>query len=288
MSSAIRLPSHGDNFISTSDSAKDAPSTQHQGHPRQLQYLATHRSLQALFQPPTDTTNTSIHPTLTNHKSIHTALKNTQSKLNDIPSADRHVHLGPEGRLSGEAYTRAEHFRSIWRYSPPSEHDRHESRDSAFWLAREGKRCLHNSFDLVRYPDSDGVVFEPMSEHRPVVRDGMEHMPDGLDRLISSQLMLYRLLVTFGGLPQGQRLDGYKRFWEVTLVLREEADVEEDTSSDAVGWVNVLGIYEHKGWVCASFRGTQEGKKKAEGLIDYLIGEKCAHSYDNVLAGRSA
>ena len=97
--------------------------------------------------------------------------------------------------------------------------------------------------------------------------------------------MLYRLVVTLGPPPSKfmeTRLDGYKVCWDAMILLREEADAE------GAKIVNHLDLYDYKGWPSCQFAGTRDGERKMLELLNYLVGEDCAHSYDGVRCGEHA
>ena len=74
-------------------------------------------------------------------------------------------------------------------------------------------------------------------------------------------------------------LDRYKGCWHSMLVLKDE---EQGSITDH------LTLTEHKGSAQCWYVGTKEGSQKALELVSYLVGMKCVHSYDGVLAGRQA
>ena len=233
--------------------------------------------------------------------------------MDHMPDADRDVHLGGWERLeskaekvaqdSGEeaddiedegeddddtdAFDRAREFQAVWRYADQEDLPRLESQGQTFRLTQEGKRVYRHSFDLKKLSEDAKVQYLPSNEFLALDEErrklGKEFVaPRDFWQLISSQLLLYRLAATFGPPPSDvmeQRLDGYKCCWDTLLVLKEEAQTPI---------VNHLTLGEHKGSAKFAFFGTKEGSEKALELVNYLVGKECAHSYDNVLAGRQA
>ena len=100
-----------------------------------------------------------------------------------------------------------------------------------------------------------------------------EHLDHGFSHRVSSQLLLYRLTVTFG-MPPPKPLDGYKSCWEVDLQHCDGA--------------SVLSFYDYKGGASTQFYGTTEASADALKLLNYLVGMKCRHTYDGTLAGTMA
>ena len=93
---------------------------------------------------------------------------------------------------------------------------------------------------------------------------------------ISSQLMLYRIIVMFGMIPpeiEGYE-DRYKSCWECMLV---HADGQSR-----------LSLYDYKGWASLKFKGSEAASKDAMDLLNFLCGRGVPHSYDGVLAGLPA
>ena len=83
-------------------------------------------------------------------------------------------------------------------------------------------------------------------------------------RRVSSQLLLYRLTVTFG-MPPPKEEDGYKSCWRVDLLHYDGA--------------SELSFQDFKGGADARFYGTTEAS------VDAL---KCPHTYDGIVAGTRA
>jgi hypothetical protein len=90
---------------------------------------------------------------------------------------------------------------------------------------------------------------------------------------VSSQLVLYRLTVTFG-MPPPKKGDGYKSCWEVDL---QHCD-----------GVSVLSFEDYKGAAEPRFHGTAEASVDALKLLNFLVGMNCPHTYDGIVAGTRA
>jgi hypothetical protein len=95
----------------------------------------------------------------------------------------------------------------------------------------------------------------------------------GFSYRVSSQLLLYRLTVTFG-MPPPKKGDGYKSCWEVDLRHCDGA--------------SVLSFWDYKGAASVGFEGTTEASADALKLVNFLIGESCRHTYDGIVAGTIA
>ena len=97
-------------------------------------------------------------------------------------------------------------------------------------------------------------------------------------RIISPSLLLYRLIATFFGNPVCQ--DGYKSIWEYNLV--HKATGKGLSFSE---WKGAAGFWVPEG---NSKQLNAEFKKDLIELMNYLISQKCAHPYDNLVAGSVA
>ncbi|KAL2281242.1 hypothetical protein FJTKL_11687 [Diaporthe vaccinii] len=156
----------------------------------------------------------------------------------------------------------------------------------------------HDPYCLLKHFTTQWAV--PMDQHRPV-RGGTQFWSDwdwcfeaegkhpGLrvdlskfprrgdtlfSDLISSQLLLYRIVTTFGAPPNTEE-DGYKCAWSFTLLNKEDPTC-------------ALEIHDHKGWPQATFSGGERASTEALQLLDWLIGENCPHMYNYTLCGRPA
>ncbi|KAI7785382.1 hypothetical protein LA080_007218 [Diaporthe eres] len=153
----------------------------------------------------------------------------------------------------------------------------------------------HDPYCLLKHFTTQWAV--PMDQHRPV-RGGTQFWSDwdwcfeaegkhpGLrvdlskfprrgdtlfSDLISSQLLLYRIVTTFGAPPNTEE-DGYKCAWSFTLLNKEDPTC-------------ALEIHDHKGWPQATFSGGERASTEALQLLDWLIGENCPHMYNYTLFG---
>jgi hypothetical protein len=90
---------------------------------------------------------------------------------------------------------------------------------------------------------------------------------------VSSQLLLYRLTVTFG-MPPPKGGDGYKSCWAVDLQHCDGA--------------SVLSFKDYKGAAVVRFYGTTKASAEALKLLNFLVGESCRHTYDGIAAGAIA
>lgn len=95
-----------------------------------------------------------------------------------------------------------------------------------------------------------------------------------LAQLISSPLLLYRIVVNFGA-PPSTNTDGYKSGWEFIIRNRDDPKCS-------------LRISDHKGWAQAIFYGGRKASTEALQLFDWLTGDNCPHSYDYTPCGASA
>ena len=245
-------------------------------------------------------------------RSIEVGHRALQENLSRVPDADRFVHLGGGdtfpfradlGPLLSEAaedqeeesyydpseynpFDRALQFRSGWQYATHEDIGRLE--EDIFSRLQPGVERVHwHAFESSRVSDDSPVQYLTSDEKNAIYkRWDQEGKGDsrltGFDRLISSQLLLYRTTVTLGPPPSDMMdryLDGYKCCWHTVLVMPDERQGKI---------VNRLTLGEHKGAATCNFWGTKEGSQKALELLNYLLGKDCAHSYDAILAGRQA
>ena len=147
--------------------------------------------------------------------------------------------------------------------------------------AKEGEGCSPELVRDTRWDDSDLVSQSPDSELRLCFDhcNGLTRCscrPEGNGRFsfhVSSQLLLYRLTVTFG-MPPPQEGDGYKSCWQADLQYSDGA--------------SVLSFQDYKGAAGARFYGTAEASVDALKLLNFLTGMKCPHTYDGIVAGTIA
>jgi hypothetical protein len=96
---------------------------------------------------------------------------------------------------------------------------------------------------------------------------------EDFSQLVSSQLLFYRLTVTFG-MPPPREVDGYKSCWTVDLRHMDG--------------VSVLTFQDYKGAADVRFCGTAEASVGALKLLNFLAGMNCVHTYDGIVAGTIA
>ncbi len=158
-------------------------------------------------------------------------------------------------------------------YDNESEGDDHAGNDDASGpeLVRDTTWDQYNLFS--ESPDSDlRLCFhdEWDSSTRCLCRQKGYH---SFSTRVSSQLLLYRLTVTFG-MPPSREDDGYKSCWVVDL--------------RNLDGISVLSFQDYKGAADVRFYGTTEASVDALKLLNFLVGMECPHTYDGILAGTRA
>ncbi|KAF7558360.1 hypothetical protein G7046_g5798 [Stylonectria norvegica] len=123
---------------------------------------------------------------------------------------------------------------------------------------------------LYKEPNSQGYTFAAKGTNTPYEQWVYP------SSLISSQLLLYRLIAVFG-MPPRRELDRYKQIWEYTLLWKPD----EDNKS-------AIKFYDYKGTCSLSFRGSEEASKSALKLFEWLVSDNVPHTYDYTLAGTAA
>ncbi|KPI41021.1 uncharacterized protein AB675_8182 [Cyphellophora attinorum] len=227
---------------------------------------------------------------LSQHRELQQKEENLQQSIARLPAADRHVALNHCHRLEeGTDYVHdpceaAEAFRQAWQYSDT--YVREEIPRSFL-----GGVDWQGGPDIIRFSEDEPyrhMFFDEMSARFDVVKK----LPLRFNNGISSQLLLYRLCATFGALPLScEATERYKSCWDLNLVYKKEADAAATTTGDGASedappsW---LLFQDFKGWCSVFFGGSQEASENALELVNYLVGPKCAHTYDGVLAGCSA
>lgn len=167
--------------------------------------------------------------------------------------------------VRGNGYDIQERFQAKWRHIPDAStvplHDL--GSDIVIW----------DSVHLVKEPDGTISSCGPL----PLPPHDMEpYIPDWhLSGSISSQLMLYRLVITFGGL-EWQIRDDYQSVWAYDL---------EFTEDELLG---ILSIFDYKGSLCVRFDGVKEASESALELLTWLMSTNVPHSYDGTVAGTKA
>jgi len=97
-------------------------------------------------------------------------------------------------------------------------------------------------------------------------------------RIISPALLLYRLISTFFGTPKCQ--DNYKIIWEYNLIHKQTG--KHISFSEWKGAAGIwLSDYTHK-------KLDKQFKADLIELANYIVSDKCAHPYDNLVAGSVA
>ena len=147
--------------------------------------------------------------------------------------------------------------------------------------ANEGEGSIPELVRDTKWDCSNLISQSPDSElrlcfHHNDVLTRCSCRPKGYGRFshrVSSQLLLYRLTVTFG-MPPPQEVDGYKSCWEADLQYHDGA--------------SLLSFQDYKGAADARFHGTAEASVDALKLLNFLIGLNCPHTYDGIVAGRRA
>ena len=139
-----------------------------------------------------------------------------------------------------------------------------------------------SSMDIYNTPGTPGFEAD---------RDGHGRMANGIDRcstfeLISSQLLLYRLIAVFG-MPSAsdkEQIDGYKVIWSYTLHCRPD----QDKRNMKKGEKSTILFGDYKGSFMIHFSGSEEASKSALKLFEWLVSDNVPHTYDGVLAGNIA
>ena len=92
--------------------------------------------------------------------------------------------------------------------------------------------------------------------------------------LISSSLLLYRLIAIFGVPPQ-HKTDAHKSIWVIPLYWKDDTKCKVE-------------FRDHKGYCTVGFEGCQESADSATRLVDWLLSNTVPHPYNYTLAGKSA
>ena len=102
---------------------------------------------------------------------------------------------------------------------------------------------------------------------------GLNSFSHSLFDKISSQLLLYRVMTTFD-MPPPIETDGYKSAWHVDLFHQDG--------------ISTLALSDNKGAPSTRFSGTSGASVDALGLLNFLTGMNCPHTYDGIVAGTMA
>lgn len=105
--------------------------------------------------------------------------------------------------------------------------------------------------------------------------------------LISSQLLLYRLIAVFGPPPLSdkEQIDGYKSAWAYTLYWIPDL---VDNQKGGKVFTSSLCFADYKGAFTFHFTGSEEASKTALLLLEWLVSDNVPHTYDGVLVGNRA
>ncbi|KAK7427590.1 hypothetical protein QQZ08_005865 [Neonectria magnoliae] len=133
-----------------------------------------------------------------------------------------------------------------------------------------------NSYQIYTTPGSPSVK---------VVSQGTFTAPNGsclFYDMISSQLLLYRLIAMFGTPPklpeEEANADRYKSIWEYPLHWAADQGRNKST----------LWFQDYKGAASVHFSGSEEASEAAFKLLEWLVSDNVLHTYDGVLAGNQA
>lgn len=193
---------------------------------------------------------------------------------NEVESRKRERN---SGELSG--YRLRKYFIDRWSYlteDGETELEARLSRRSRTADSSSGKtaRMQWSDWSLYRDPEEGTMKLCEHEEFSLVCSCG-PLWNRGLSYQISSQLLLYRLTATFG-MPPPRETDRYKSCWDCAIKF-------DDDDDDSVG-----RIMDWKGTISLSFEGTITASKEFVKLINYIVGYKCLHSYDGIVAGTVA
>jgi hypothetical protein len=212
----------------------------------------------------------------------NTRLREVEGKwrrlIASCPRTDTQIYLGfptiePGGEEDeGNGSNEEAAFLDRWSY-PIGDSDKNENDGGE----GRGQKIIHNiswnRMDLISdSPDSDLRLSFHHSDDL-TLHSSLQKLNNGFLKRVSSQLLLYRLTVTFG-MPPPKELDGYKSCWEVDLQHCDGA--------------SVLSFWDYKGAASVGFDGTTEASADALKLLNFLIGEGCRHTYDRIVAGTIA
>jgi hypothetical protein len=194
------------------------------------------------------------------------------------PRTDTQIYLGfPTIEPGGEEDERNDSnkkatFRNRWSY-PIGDSDEKKNDGGEGRGPEISRNISWESADLIAdSPDSELRLYSNHSDGLDLLYL-LKKRDNGFRSRVSSQLLLYRLIVTFG-MPPPKEGDGYKSCWEVDLRHCDGA--------------SVLNFWDYKGSPSVGFDGTAEASADALKLLNFLVGESCRHTYDGIVAGRAA
>lgn len=170
-------------------------------------------------------------------------------------------------------YGAAGRFQQQWTNEAPDSHDKslhHGAPNVVAW----------HSYDLYTTPNTPGFM---ASSGQPRHPDGTECVDTSF--LISSQLLLYRLIAVFG-MPRSSEVEDlaerYKSIWSYSLRWKPSQDQNNDQPNSS------LELFDYKGWWGVHFSGSEEASRSALDLLEWLASDYVPHPYDYVLAGKMA
>lgn len=165
-----------------------------------------------------------------------------------------------------DAYDLQDRFRNDWTTETPDSSDDfmsfHDS-DMVYW----------GFLDVYTIPGKPGLV----ASHQGIPEGG--EMAKTYE-MISSQLLLYRLMAVFGTPPSNEEVDGYKSIWSYTL---HWVPGQEDNRKRGR-----FVLSDYKGSWSFHFYGPEEASRSALDLLEWLAGDNVPHPYDGVVAGNQA
>jgi hypothetical protein len=153
-------------------------------------------------------------------------------------------------------------YNSLWRHDDQDTAERIQLEYSSIWVVQKGKRVLSKSSRLVTWSSvNQAVDLVPIAHKSP-------EFEDDFNTRISPQILLLRLLLTFGA-----------HFW------RDENTVWGMTLKHGPDcW---LQISNQGGYLSLEYDGP-DVDEKAENLVSYLISADVVTQYDGNIAGRVA
>jgi len=171
---------------------------------------------------------------------------------------------------SVDPYAIRDGFREKWtREAPPPRcNSMGFLDDTADWVTWD-------SYSLYTTPDTPGFVARSRRFEDGCVETW---------KLISSQLLLYRLIAVFGMPPSNDdvHIEGmYKSIWSYTLYWKPGWDQEHGRKV----WFD---ISDCKGTFMLNFCGPEEASRSALDLFAWLVSDNVPHPCDGVLAGNIA
>lgn len=171
--------------------------------------------------------------------------------LEILRSLDRYVASKDDTSSEDEAYSKAVSFQSMWAYEREDEDHPNEGSFDTFF----------NTSNLFSdAPLSDMKICDHGEEICITCMSARECV---FSQRISSQLLLYRLSVTFG-MPPPRETGGPETCWDIALKHVDDG--------------GVLSFSEYEGRAEVQFEGSNSAEEDALKLINYLVGMKCYHT----------